>query len=1828
MAKKNLPSLPTPEQDEARKQQTRALAQVFVDTALGKFQKPQAVQLGETQPVTAKTESKTHGSVGKKIQLQAEQFREKPEEQKIDPQDVEASLNRKIRDYMHSSGHTGNMASLVDRMQNEGLFTADEVRRLDQERQRQTEYKLNSGLAARQIQSGRMSTEESQKLAEMAQEQYESVSRKEEKTVQQTPYAARGGISTAAGGGSYGAGLQAQENREQFGTPTAEERTAKAKADYYQQQAERMKDQETMRKDMEEFSSWPAEDRAALERYIIESDRERYDVLSEPSFGNAQYNAAGLFDKYGAQKVAEIAESYRRQQNAENSEALSESSAEWAKEHPFLNSVGTVGANVVGAVTSPVGYLGELVDRTGRYSTLDPNNVGNLPGVYSGAVRSQVASDIEGEDGNVVRKALSYGYQGVMAAADSLARVAAGGGSKAFSLGLAASGSFGQTLSEASRQGATPSQAVALATANSFIEVGTEFLPLDELLKTAKGGARGAAAAIKSALKQGSIEIIGEEASFLGSLAVEAQILREKNSYNQQIADLVANGMSYQNAKEQADLAVWNEALQTAIVSGISGGASSIGSSAAAKVADRGRMQNSPTTVPSAEAGAVREAQTAQPKKKTLAEVAVETALGKFQKPGTEAADTMVDSEGNYARIEESPSGNSKNGLPMGPEHQQGRDYAGPEGLSEGSNPTANAEPMPLPDHIISNKDGNVNGDSVGMDHGAVGAAESGFTGKQAYYDILSDENSQPDRPGDVRPMEVPKTDGYGRRVSEFAANAYGAGVTPDAMADRIQELIMDGAMGFDTRTNEESLKAAADAIEKRGAAATRNQITRAVAERKIKDGDIEKAMLLYATYANRKSQSAQDNAAELAVDLATMANITGRNLQLFKLLRKMTPEGQLMAVQKTVQRNVNKINSGRGKRNQAEVEIPQELQDDYLEAAKKDIEEKSKESAKRKEDIEKAIYTAAASQIKSTFAEKWNAWRYMAMMGNVKTQARNVAGNALFVPYTEMKRVMGAAVEKMLPRNQRTKAVLGFSEGDKQLRQWARNDAKTENVSNALKYSARLGDDVSYSVLSEGVRVFDNGVLERARKITKEIPEKADILFKNREYTESLAGFLKARGYTAADIESGRVSDAVLNEGRAYAINEAMKATFNDCNAFSDAVSSLRYKGDNPVLKAVNTLGEGILPFRRTPANIVVRLVENSPVGIVKSAWNAATKVRTGEMSAATAIDQLAAGLTGTGMTALGYFLAKGIGGVKITGSEVDEDEERKGHQPYALEFSWGGQEYSYKIDWAAPANLPLFIGANLYSLMEGKGADTGMSAFTSFIYSMGTMFEPLLSLSCMSSLNDLFEAGKYAGEGEAMYSVAAQAATSYIMQGIPALLRQTYQASQGTKQQTFANSEDPLIRDMQRTAANIPFVGAEFQTDAVDEWGEAESRGNVAKRIFDAYFNPGTLKAIDNSALEEEITRLNEAQSENVSPPGTAKTITYTDAAGNKHTNQRLTETEYNTLTTVQGQTAKAILGGLVENQDYKALTDAQKAKVFEYVYEYAREKARTEAISGYPGMADSWMEGIEGKEGAAIVNKVASAAISDAFSAMTENWRNGGDGAESVEKLEEAFTVYEGLSAKVKKEVRENASGRVEYYLNARAKGIDTQTFTELYKTYYSIDQSGGNTSEKAQKWAYELEKAKEARTITEKQKDALKESMKFYQTFPAETEKFDQMTESGLTAQKALDIGALLNGIKPDSGYKSVRDVQKAEAIAGANLTESEKRAVMKLYLSDAQDENLNQMISMGYDAATYAAIYEIYSGESGEGKKKRTIARIRDELGVDEATAKAIYEIYG
>jgi len=148
-------------------------------------------------------------------------------------------------------------------------------------------------------------------------------------------------------------------------------------------------------------------------------------------------------------------------------------------------------------------------------------------------------------------------------------------------------GSFAQTMQEASEKGATPAQATIMAAASAGLEVATEKIPLDDWLDIAKGGAQPVTDALLSAFKQAGVEATTEEISLIGGMIVEAAVMKEKSGYNQDIADMVAGGMSYDEAKATKQDDIWREVLDTAIVSGLSGAMSSAGGSIIAGVDEK-----------------------------------------------------------------------------------------------------------------------------------------------------------------------------------------------------------------------------------------------------------------------------------------------------------------------------------------------------------------------------------------------------------------------------------------------------------------------------------------------------------------------------------------------------------------------------------------------------------------------------------------------------------------------------------------------------------------------------------------------------------------------------------------------------------------------------------------------------------------------------------------------------------------------------------------------------------------------------------------------------------------------------------------------------------------------------------------------------------------------------------------------------------------------------------------------------------------------------------------------------------------------------------------
>lgn len=1558
----------------------------------------------------------------------------------------------------------------------------------------------------------------------------------------------------------YEARLQQGETGAGAGTPPQDETLIRLQQQAAQEKKENdaseaafsaYHDQYIHDQDAKDLDSMTPEERKTLTSYGNYLKLQRADASSEmgPEPGEEEavpreYQA--LVEKYGASRLAELYETASRDAALEQRQQVQQAAQRQSQGavKGTLASIATIPASVVGGGVALMSRLKDSQNSTGRYKTLSPYTAGDAVNVWSDSVRQNVGQQIAGDGSNIFRQGAAVLYQAGLGTVDSVAKAIVLG--PAAAAATSAMGSYARTLSDASEKGATASQAVLLATANAALDYAMDKIPLDQLAGLAKSGST---SALKAALKQAGIEVTTEGASFLGSQLLEMEILRENSEYQRNISNYMAQGATVQEATAQANKDLAAQAGQQMLVAGLSGGISAGVSTAVGNRRNRSATEDATTDSP--DATAATEDPTAQPAPELPQEQPLPEPLPQQPSP---QPDTL-------------PQAAQPQEKPIATVSRMAEDI--------GANATARQQQTQENLRSVQDQVASLTGSADAAP--SVGAADRDFTGKAHYEDILSDDNVKPDRRTDVRPDEVPELDSNGQRISDVAKNLMGSRNTTDAAADQVKDLISSGVFSYDKKTNQQSIREAIDDLNARGTQAVRDDILHHLARNTIEDGDVAKAVAL----TNQYIQSGDEAAAkEMMTDLTLLAQKSGRNLQLFSLIRRMSPEGQLDVIQQTADKMISsnqkvkltkeeraaarKGQTVRPKQTLVKADIPAELKNQYIDAAR------SKDSARIQAATE-AIAQAVGAQYHATFKEKWDAWRYMCMLGNASTNVRNVAGNAFMMPYAAAKDKLAAAFEKFLPQEQRTKAF----HTDSDLLSWAKEDVKTVEARNALKYSAKVGADVTQDIMSENKQIFKTKALETARKAAEWAPSAGDMLFKNGYYERYLANFLTARGIKRTDIDSGNVSPEILAQARQYAVDNAYVNTFNDRNSFSDAISSVgKWKASsNPVTRAFGTAIDGILPFRRTPANILVRFKEYSPVEFL----SAGKKLKDGKITASEFCNSLATGITGSAAMGLGAALAHGITDSKGNGvrliSKATEEEKLQGKQDYSVEVTVNGKTDSFTVDWAAPANLPLFVGTNLYKAVTENGESGGdfVDGLIRVADATKDTLEPMLSLSCLSSVNDLLENIKYSEDGSHIYKIAASAATSYLTQGIPSLLRQTGTFLQTEKQTTFANDDRKAVRDVQRTLSNVPFVGNALglKTDKIDVWGNKISTGTVGQRAFNAYLNPSKISKVTSDATTRELSRLAATDyGTGVTPEVAAKTLTYTDKQGVAHKDVRLTASQWETYATTKGKTSKSILDSLVKSSDYAKLTDAAKAEVVKLVYSYADKQGAVKAMPDSDGLPETWMEEAQQSKdpGKYIIQKVNNQQMKSALDALTNAWAHNSERPAAVKSLEEAYSAYAQSSADIRKSVMDAAEGTAKTYLEARSEGLASNTSLAIIKQVQSIPKKD------RQKAAYQYQAVAKTKGLTETQQDT---AMKLYMKDGSSTEtKYDYIRqELGLSPKEYADAYYAYSYTDTDGDNKTF----KPEAIQG--------------------------IMDLGYSRQEATELYSIYKGSSNAAKKK-------------------------
>lgn len=806
----------------------------------------------------------------------------------------------------------------------------------------------------------------------------------------------------------------------------------------------------------------------------------------------------------------------------------------------------------------------------------------------------------------------------------------------------------------------------------------------------------------------------------------------------------------------------------------------------------------------------------------------------------------------------------------------------------------------------------------------------------EANYEVLKEKYGYiPAGERAYREVQVPKKTADDKYVSRTIRTVLEAKATPDAMIPTLERMVAKGDFSYDRYTDKQAISDAESRIKTEGWQKTLNKWKNSTKEGISK----ENTAIGWALYNNAANSGDVETAIDVLDTIVKRQRNAAQALQATRLLKQQDPSTQLYAAQRSVENLTEDLKKQYGEK-APDLKIDRDLAEKFLNAKDDDA----------RTEAMKEIYRDIGRQMPSRFIDKWNAWRYFSMLGNPRTHVRNIVGNVGFVPAVTVKNVIGAGIESAANavsggKVGRTKAILTTKDAGLIKAAWS----DYANILEQALGSGKYNDNVNVrQEIEEGRTVFKPKLLEAMRKFNSTALDAEDAWFSKPHYAAALAQFCKANGITAEQVSGGKGIEAA----REYAIREAQKATYRDTNAFSQMISDLgRYRGDNKMKRLGSTLAEGILPFRKTPANILVRGVEYSPIGFLKSISYDLVQVQKGNMQATEMIDRAAAGLTGTGLMMLGLYMAKeGI----LRGSGGDDEKKKKfdelqGHQEYALELPNGT---SITLDWLAPEALPFFVGANLYEQIQ---ANNGYLTMSDMLQAASNVTDPLLSMSCLQSLNDVFDAVGYASSGNtnALTSAVASAATSYLTQGIPTVFGQAERTGESTRMTTYTDKNKFLTPDMQyalgKASARIP--GVDYgQIPFIDAWGRTENSGGVAARAFNNFANPAYTSKVSSSKMEDELSRLYEATGETkVLPQRAPKFFTV-----NKE-NKQLTGEEYVKYATKRGQTSYKIASELTGLASYKSMSDGDKADAVAKAYEYANVVGKMSVSSYQP---DGWV------------------------------------------------------------------------------------------------------------------------------------------------------------------------------------------------------------------------------------------------------------------------------
>lgn len=598
--------------------------------------------------------------------------------------------------------------------------------------------------------------------------------------------------------------------------------------------------------------------------------------------------------------------------------------------------------------------------------------------------------------------------------------------------------------------------------------------------------------------------------------------------------------------------------------------------------------------------------------------------------------------------------------------------------------------------------------------------------------------------------------------------------------------------------------------------------------------------------------------------------------------------------------------------------------------------------------DLEMSVYNRMANYMPARgFGDRFNNIRYLAMLGNTRTHVRNVLGNVMMGTVVRAKDNVAGLMQLTLPESQRTKAIGTTLTSDgrqmvNRAREYAENNMYTTLFQDG-RWNMRTGLEAARNTYTTPV----GRAIGRLSDINGNLLEAEDNYFLRSEFGNSMASFLRARGYDSSIFDAtDDHSRTVLREAAAQALADAREATFHEDNFLSTAFRNFSNdtRRHGPAGQLAYAVTEGILPFKKTPINIAKNALEYNPIGgTVEAIYRGATG-----QGATRVMDAAAKGVTGTAILGAGYLLARNglLTGGGSGDDRADAYSEMTGEQNYAVKIPGKG---TYTLDWASPASVPLLIGAQIAKDQENSGEFN----LTQTLDQMRQITQPILDTTMLQGLNDTLNSVSYADSNDKLATLGTSALGSFANQFVPTALGQVARTVDDTRRSTYGGGDTKTERDVSYTINKMrnKIPGLSEQSEAyIDQWGREQksldgtddSAGGYALRGIYNMLSPGYLRQENVTPVDEYLQGLYGSTNDSHVLPEKASSKITVDSE-----NYYMTPEEKTEYAKTSGQAAYDILDSLRQNDMFLKLPEDQQSALVQEAYSVAKTVGGVAAV-----------------------------------------------------------------------------------------------------------------------------------------------------------------------------------------------------------------------------------------------------------------------------------------